>query len=140
VSSSADGSANKERRQVPRPANELSRGWDGSKDRLQSKGRRLSARTFPQCPRSWRRRGRCGGFMRPSSTFRAQPNSDARRITRSFPQHAGRGKGKRAKPAVETAATRGLPRRPNGRRYCKQSAAMPRWAGRPATRLYGRWL
>ena len=57
--------------------------------------------------------------------FRAQPNSDARRITRSFPQHAGRGKGKRAKPAVETAATRGLPRRPNGRRYCKQTAAMP---------------
>jgi hypothetical protein len=56
-SSSADGPAGKGRTQVPASAKEPSRGWDGSKDRLQSKGRRL--RTASPDAQDLRRRGRC---------------------------------------------------------------------------------
>ena len=128
--SSADKSASKGRTQVPASAIEPSRGWDGSKDSLQSKGRRLrTGARVSQCPKSAK--------TRPMLLERVPRYADYP----SFPHRPGRERAARVKRTIETAAASGLPRRPNGHRYCRQAAAMPRLAGRPATRLngYGRF-
>jgi hypothetical protein len=72
--------------------------------------------------------------------LRAQPDSDARQIARSFWHHADRGK--RAAGEAGTCERQGLASRVDqtGTRYCSQAEVVPRLAGRPATRVggYGR--